>query len=422
VSSGSRFSTSRRWCSAGIVLALATPFLAFASPPGGPRRSIDAPARVDVGEPAGYTVRDRLDPWRRGRARVALPKAPTERWHVELLAALEHPPLVDATGAVLALLANGDVVRLSSEGKSLWRRRLSCPVSNVPPVLLANASLGVLCSNGALVRLDRDGNGRSPVDFAATAVRVRAAPLPRDDGGIVFALDEELVEISSSGELVARSRLGDNDPLVGGLMPFDGGVLAVTVQGSVWHWRAPLPPRKLGSFAGNTPDGAVLLGSRAVAALTTAEDGVLLLDPVTRRVSSLAPTAGDVRLDELPALAPNGDLLMTTTAGEWLEISSSGEIRRRVELEPAAKPVSPLARSAGLPRRERHRRSPVVVDDAGTGAVFLRDGRFVVVPADGPPVASKAQSCAKPLAVVPAGVGRAIAACASGTLTAWSDP
>ena len=67
-----------------------------------PRR----PAVVVVGQPRGFTPRDRFGPSRHGMAPVRLPDQPAELWRQELPGGLDSLPLVDGAGNVLAVLSN----------------------------------------------------------------------------------------------------------------------------------------------------------------------------------------------------------------------------------------------------------------------------------------------------------------------------
>ena len=375
---------------------------------------------VVLGEPSAFAPRERLDALRQGRTRVALPTSPSLRWQLELHANLEHPPLVDGTGALVALLANGDLVRVALDGNVVWRRRLPCAVSNVPPALLAEDVALVVCGDGTLLRVDRDGRRLDSTFLDGSAVRANAAPLVREDATVVVALDDQLVHVSSEGIVLARARLGLTEVFVGGLMPFDGGVLAVDARGDVWFWRAPAVPRKLGSFGGSPPAGAVVLGTRALTAVVSQESRVVVLDPVTQRTSVLAlgDAALGLRFDGPPSLAPNGELLLTTSLGEVLALTSSGEVTRRIAFDVPEKLADSRFRTATTVER----RAPLVVDARGNAVTFTRSGQLVILTAEGPLHTLKGRACARPLAVLPAGERRVITACADGNVASWSQP
>ncbi len=402
---------------------------------------------IRIGGSGAFASGERLDVQRRGRSRSGFPTSPVRSWSLDLHSRLEHPPLVDSSGAISVMLANGDLVRITPEGALSWRRRVSCVLSNAPPALVGDAVVLFLCGDGSLQSVTRDGVALEPIALDGLARRVSAAPLVSEDGSVVIALDEELVRVSLTGAVVERVRLVSNQVLVGGLMPFEGGVLATDARGDVWHWRAPSVPYKLGSFGSSAPAGAVVLGTRALAAVVASGKQVVVLDPLTQRLSTLL--VGDLvageRFDAPPVLAPNGEVLVTTNLGEVLAISSKGEVNRRLALwtTTGALPTAATARAAS-PRKcgepgcdtaiaEVFRSNPsappthsqaavLVVDPHGNAAAFGSRGLLAIVPAKGERSPVREHACARPIAVLPAGPQRLLTACGDGRLASWSEP
>jgi len=380
------------------------------------------PTRVVVGPPPGISVTDRLDPERRGRSSARLPRTPLERWRRSLQGALETPPLVDREGGILAWLVRGDVVRVTAEGALAWRVPLACAPSNVPLVMLSDRRVAALCGDGTLYALLPDGSRRVGTPLGGSARQTRATPLARDDGSLFVALDDTLVHLSPTFEVLGRARLVASEVPTGGLLPFEGGVLVTTAAGEVWHWRPPLEPRKAGSFGGKTFDGAIGVGPRAIAAIVDSER-LVLLDPVNGGVRALAYPEDDATFEGPPSLAPTGALLVTSNVGQLYVVDPAREDSRTLELEPRRR-LAPLPASARRAGRDIRSGVPLVVDADGRIAYARQHGAvsFVAPRAAAPEPPPLASPCALVRALVPMGERRLLVACEDGTLVLWSDP
>ena len=378
------------------------------------------PATAVVGPPHGFAPSDRLDAERRGRTSTPLPAPGSlERWRRELPGGIEVAPVVDAAGGVIVVLVTGEVIRLEPDGKPSWRRRLPCAPSTAAPVLTSDGSIALLCTDGSLQRVSADGK-RSEVALHSDNRQSEAAPLARDDGSVIVASDEELIQVASDGSISARVHVGYSHP-VGGLVAYGKSVLVTVAGGDVWQWQSPRAPERLGSFEGAVERGAALFGTRALVAVV-GRDRVVAFDPLSRRTTLLADGAGIDIFEGPPALAPNGELSLTTLDGQLVGIDSSGTVSRRAPLENTA-----IFGDAGAPLTafttsfDVRESAPLIVDPKGMVAFARQSGRFgLCAPTDRVTVLDAA-ICTRPVALLPAGPGRIVVACSSGAVVMWGD-
>ncbi|MSP25000.1 MAG: hypothetical protein EXR75_07520 [Myxococcales bacterium] len=422
----------------------------------------DAPRSEVVGAPRGYAPRDRIDAGRTGRTTTELPTPLARwRWQRELTAGLELPPVVDAEGAVSAWLVTGEVVRVDREGKISWRRRTTCSPGGVAPVLTSDGSVALVCADGSIERIDRAGALRpaAPLDRAAplgaTALRVTATPLGRDDGGLDIALDDELVRVDASGRVTARTGLGRGQRAVGGLVRIGAAVIATGEDGTVWRWQPPSAAVVLGSFGGSVAGGAAYLGPRALVGVV-ANARVVAFDPVARGITLLAEATAQDGFEGPVTSSFSGDVLVVSRKGEIVTIREKTAEVRREPLELRAFGPLTSTRGATAPMGYGAGTFPaLLVDAANTVAFVLPSGRMGIVantssaerPADNAvekqPADKQADEkhaaekhpaekatrvtileaavCPQPLAILPAGPRRVVIACRSGHIIAWGD-
>jgi hypothetical protein len=374
-----------------------------------------------VGEPPGPAARERLDAARLGRSTVAFPKAPTERWRLELGASLEHPPLVDEHGHAFLVLTTGEFVSVSKAGAVAWRRRAPCTLSKAPPARVATGAIAVLCGDGVVLFLDREGAVVAKIVAGGAARLTDVAPLATDDGGLFVALDEELVRFTGDGTASARARVKPAERIADALLPHDGGVLFLGVRGTVFGWRPPHGIRELGSLGGTTLRGGVRLGPRAIAAVVDGQR-LVAFDPVSHESRTLATTEVGASFEGMPAATGSGELVITTNVGQLLRLSPTGELLDLVEVGPLHKAMaSPVA--AARAGRELRWSPPPIVDPSGVIAYVRHQGPAgLLEPGSTAPRAFAPVPCSLPTAIVPAGSGVLLVACSNGSLSTWSDP
>ncbi|MCC6521134.1 MAG: PQQ-binding-like beta-propeller repeat protein [Polyangiaceae bacterium] len=376
-----------------------------------------APVVLVVGT-AGSGPCDRLTPERSGRSATSLPHAPTALWRIELDAGLEAAPVVDAQGAVVVALTSSEVLKLAPDGRELWRQKLGNASAVVPPVQASDGSVFVLATDNRLWSLSPAGNVRFALELGPGARRADAAPLARDDGGVVLATEDELVHVDGEGRVVARAKLPERPS--GGLLAWNGGTLVTAVGGAVLAWRSPGAPRVVGNFGANLSGGALLATPRTLVGVA---DGVLLALDLPSGLVEILGGSGDVlrHFEGPPALAPGGELVVTTLGGELFALDLHGAPVRRLALDPG---IVGFDVDGGAPfflRGELRESPPLVVDPAGRVAFVRGSGRVAVVDEHGAVHDASTRFCSRPLAVVPAGPGRFVVACRSGTLGMFGD-
>ncbi|MBI4705257.1 MAG: PQQ-binding-like beta-propeller repeat protein [Deltaproteobacteria bacterium] len=377
-------------------------------------------ATVAIGAPGGYAPAERIDRQRRGQSTTALPAEPAELWSVDLPAGLDYPPLVDARGETLAVLTTPAALKLGQEGRVIWQARLGEAPPAVAPALLSDGALAVLCRDGELWKVRADGSVGFRAPLRTRTKGASAAPLARDDGGVVVAAEKELIQLDAQGGVQARTELGGRP--VGGLLSWSDGTLATAAAGEVWLWRPPGRPRLLGELGGPAPEGGVLVGPRSLAAVVE-DRRLVVLDLRTGARRVLLDDPGMPRLLEgPPALDYAGTLLLATAQGELLGIDSRGTTVRQAALENAHL-FSGADGGAALPalfqRLPLRHGPPLVVDPEGRVGFVRTSGRVGVLAsrAEGDVLRpSPHRSCNHPIAVVPAGPDRMLVACHGGRL------
>jgi hypothetical protein len=117
-------------------------------------------------------------------------------------------------------------------------------------------------------------------------------------------------------------------------------------------------------------------------------------------------------------------LLLTNVIGELIGIDAHGVVVKRMPLETL--PMVFGADAGGtLPpmfRRLEARSSPPLVTDPRGRIAFVRSsGKLGVVDESGNVVTVSPRVCARPLSVLPAGEGRIMVACRSGSVSVHGD-
>jgi hypothetical protein len=380
------------------------------------------PKTIVVGEPQGHAVADRLDRARRGRSATPFPSKPVELWRRELAGGLELPPVIEPEGEIIAALVSPDVVRIGRDGRPQWRTRLGTAPAIVPPVLTSDGSTVVVASDGTVWSVSAGGAVRFATELAFRAKKALAAPVALSNGSVAVAGELDLAIVGPDGTIRAKTHLKSRP--VGALMRYRRGVLLATQNGDVLHWRSPLPPRKLGSLGGNVEGGLMLASKRAVVGVVD-NRSVKVLDLKSGNTTLVIGEASTyVKLEGPTALAPNGQLLITSVIGEMFGIDAHGVVKRRVALEPLP---AMFTSDAGAPiprlfRRLDTRPSPPLIVD-GTGAIaFIRNsGKVGILRGDGSITNISRRLCARPITILPAGPGRLLAACRSGSVAMFGD-
>jgi hypothetical protein len=380
------------------------------------------PKTIVVGKPAGFATGDRIDRHRRGQSSTPFPKAPTELWRRELAGGLELPPVIDPDGEIVAALVSPDLVRIGKDGRQQWRTRLGAAPAVVPPVLTSDGSTFVVASDGTAWSVSAGGTVRFGSELEFRTSKALAAPLAMNNGSVAVAGDLHVAIVGSSGVLRATAKLPSRP--VGALMRWRRGILIATQNGDVYHWRSPTRPRKLGSVGGALEGGLMMVSKRAVVGVVD-RNRVVVLDLKSGNTTLVIGEASTfVQLEGPTALAPNGELLVTSIIGEMFGIDAHGVAQRRVALEPLP---AMFGSDAGAPIPRIFRRldtrpsPPLIVDASGTIAFIRNSGKVGLVTGDGTVGTISRRLCARPITILPAGPGRLLAACRSGSIALFGD-
>lgn len=410
---------------AAAVAALAVPAavtLAFADDASWSGVSPFAPSRVVVGPPRGVAPSERLDGARSGHASTALPDEPTELWRRPVAGGLELAPLVDAQGNILVSLTVPEVVKVSPDGKEIWRVRTGTAGATAPPALTSDGTMVVLTSAGAAWGVSAAGVVRFSTSIGVRGRDATQAPLATDDGGFVVAAGRELVTLDREGVVLARTSFEER--VATPPIAHPDGVLIASERGDVFVYRPPGAPRRLGSFGGSPRGGVVLADERTLLGVVDGRRLVafdLKTGTTDVRSSGLDP---DIQLDAPVTVGPRGVQLLTSYDGLLLGFDPRGDEVLRVALEKQAGlgPADAGAPAAFFGSVDLRPSPPLVVDDKGRIAFARRGGKVGVAHADGRVALAHERLCGSPISLSPAGPGRLLVACRDGTLFMLGEP
>ncbi len=349
--------------------ALGAAVLAYGAATSGQTVDVQHPLTIVVGTPPGGARTDRIDSFRSGRSRDALPAfGLASTWHVGVGAFLEHAPVVDGHGTAYAVGSRGEAVAVARDGGERWRAATGAAQAGAP-VLLSDDTLVFVDALGIAVAV-RDGAVRWRTRFGRSDAS-RPAPLALDDGGVVVATAHDLAALDAEGHVRARTALPEaaSVPLVAAL----GRVIAVTVSGAVWSW-APgaVEPTRLGSFGAPVEGGAALADDHTLLAITSAGAHLAAMDlargTVTTRATApaglwLGPPSMHDGTAYLQLLAPTADLAVA--------VDASGVETARTLLATHPPPASADGGAVALAPVPH---TPPLVDAAGTLVFATSDG------------------------------------------------
>jgi outer membrane protein assembly factor BamB len=410
------------------------------------------PRAVVVGAPRGAAPSERIDTARTGRARTRLPHPPIELWRRHICGGIEHLPVVDAEDNILIALSSPELIKLGPDGKEVWRARLGAASPVAPPVLTSDGTAVVITAAGQAWGVAPNGAVRFTTALGVRGRDIETAPLPLRDGGLVVASGPTLLELDRDGAVRARTSLearpgGVDTRVTGALLaapPGDaqlaGATLFTTEAGSVYSFRPPGAPRKLGSFGGFARKGATLADARTLLAVVD-NRRVVALDLPTGTTHVRATAAPFGFFDGPVTLGPasrGGLALVAHQSGLLLGFDAAGNEKLRLALEkppPAPDAGAPAAPGAGagvvggavgsamsfFGPVELKPSPPLIVDPAG-GVGFARvNGRVGVVSPEGNLALAGERVCSVPIGVVPAGDKRMLLACRDGGVWLYGE-
>ena len=376
-----------------------------------------------VGPPRGFAPSERLDAQRTGRSTTRLPFPPIEVWKRNVAGGFDLPPVVDAQGNLVAAETISEVIKISPEGKELWRARVGTNSAVMPPAITSDGTVVVITGAGLAWGITPSGSIRYATALGIKAgSRFSVAPLALEDGGILVGAGRVLVELDSDGAVRARATL--DEPAIGALLMGPDGALITTDSGDVYTFRAPFAPRKVGSFGSAPRRGGVLADRRTLLGVVDGRRIVALDLPTgTTHVRAGAPAAGG--LYDAPVAVTAAGLAVTTTYGGLLVgVDAAGTEKISIPVDKVVAPAADAgaaAPSSFLGTGELRASPPVVVDDEGRVAFARAGGRVGVVGPDGTVAIASSELCTQPSAVVPAGDRRLVVTCVDGQVWMFGE-
>jgi hypothetical protein len=359
-----------------------------------------------VGPSPGRAPSERLDAHRTGRTRTRLPDKPVEAWRRQL-GPLDLPPLVDKDGAVLALLTTPEVVKLSADGKEIWRQRIGTSPAVVPAVFTSDGTLVLVTGAGHAVGLGPSGRILFDVPLALRVTDKDSAPVALTDGGVVVGAGRTLVVLDRDGG--ARARTTMTERVAGLFLGVGNEVLFTSEDGTLYGWRAPSLPRRIGSFGGSPRQGAILLDARASVAVVD-QRGIVSLDLSTPTTDSF---------DAPPAVGVGAQVIAMTASGDLVFVDAVDDAKHAPSLErrASAAAANRPATSGRVVGGAESKASPAAIVDADGRVVFVRArGRVGVVRPDGGVFVATERVCGAPIAILPAAERAILVACHDGAI------
>jgi len=201
----------------GKHLAYATPQSGWVSPPlrvrtlGDKPAGLPAPAPIPAPSARTAAVRPTApaSPWpqfhgdaqRTGRSRYAGPARGRVKWRLDLGSAIESSPVIGRDGAVLVITSDHALVAVSPEGTLLWRLESSQSTLGSVAVGRDGVIYAVLKDRG-LSAINPAGSVKwSLADTGREASQLAVA----QDGNVFVGSDDTLSEVSADGRVVWRS-------------------------------------------------------------------------------------------------------------------------------------------------------------------------------------------------------------------------
>jgi outer membrane protein assembly factor BamB len=425
--SASRTCRAAAYC----VSALAAAAALFPAAARGDNIDLSMPRTVTVGAPRGAAPSDRFDGARTGRARTRLPANPVELWRRHVSGNIDVSPVVDGADAIVVALNIPEIVKLGPDAREIWRARVGNAAAMAPPVLLSDGTVAVITAAGVAWGFTPAGALRFSTPLGVGRREADTVPLALRDGGLLVAAGNAVVALDADGVIRARATIDPRNTAgehaAGAVVEGPDGALVTTVSGSVYRFRPPAQPRKIGSFGGTVGKGAVLADERTLLAVVDGRRLVALDLPTgTAHVRT-----GGLSLDGPPTVG-GGLVFVGTTIGLLLGVDGAGNERAHIVLDkaslttgtPGATPsiMGPAVAAAPtfLPADAKPS-PPVVVDPAGRIGFVRGNGLAGVVSPSGKVEVASGRLCATPVAVLPGGDRRMLVACHDGGLWMFGE-
>jgi hypothetical protein len=332
---------------------------------------------------------------------------------------IDLSPVVDASDNIVVALTIPEIIKLAPDARELWRARLGTGSPASAPTLLSDGTVAVVTTAGMAWGFSPSGAMRFATPLGIPRREADCAPLALSDGGLLVAAGPMLVEIDTDGEIRARAMLDErsSERAAGAVLDSPQGALVTTAAGSVYRFRPPAPPHKVGSFGGTTQRGAALADERTLVAVVDGRRLVALDLPT----GTTHVRAGGFAMDGPPTVGPSGLTLIGAQLGMLVAVDAAGNERAHVMLDKPPPAVGVLTAFGVASPAELKPGPPLVVDPAGRVAFVRANGRAGVVAPGGRVELASEGVCAAPIAVVPAGDRRMLVVCHDGRLWMYGE-
>lgn len=348
-----------------------------------------------LGAPRGAASAREVDASGSRRAPTSLPEPDAARvaWQRRVAAGASGNVLIDEAGAIF-VPGLQSMTELAADGS--LRHELPAPSStSMVAALLADGTRVVLTREGRLLGWSEDGASALQVDLPAAAPSASSALVPLDDGGLLVAIGRWLFAFDASRGWPLYTSISAPVALV---RQVGAQVLVVDERGRVFEWRRGHPTRELGELS--APVASALGDGSSLVAITTART-LEVLDAATGRRSELARFDAPGPLPVI-AMSEPGAWVTVGPEGDWIKLGAS---------------IS-AASTRGASRRDRGtvRDAQLLVDSQGGLAHWAANRPLSLSRGQGAERELIDVRCSDPVALAPAGPGRLLAVCGSGSL------
>ncbi|MBN2197108.1 MAG: PQQ-binding-like beta-propeller repeat protein [Polyangiaceae bacterium] len=343
-----------------------------------------------------------------GSVTAELPTELAPLWQVRVPGTITLPPAVDPSGALI-VASTGGITELTPNGTRTFTRSLPGATAASSPAIALDGSRLVMTSNGTLVALSPSGTLQFEHRLPLDPESVLPALVVTRTGSVLVGAADVVLEVAPDGELLARTTI---DRMPAAIIALPSQRIIVTTSGDVLRWRAPDPPRRLGTFGGSVHRGVARIGDRELLAVVD-----------RTRLASLALATGTLRVLAVatgfefsgpPVLTAAGETRVVTSDGVLLGHDRQGQETHRVLLN---------APSTRTPQRGRSPvPTPLVMDREDRVAVAWPTKSPMVATADGRLATSEEAECDEPVAIVPLPQRTMAVICASGVVTCLGPP
>jgi len=365
----------------------------------------DLVQRTTVGPAPASAATSATTVTRSRRADFAFPASMKVEWRARVTSPITLDPVVDRSGRILVLHERGSLSMLDGKGTSAWSVRLGDATPGVSPAVLSDGTFAVYNFDDRLLRIDLRGHLAS-----STQLGLKGRPsalLPLRNGGILLAVDDNLVQLDQRGHPIARAHA--EHPLAELVQSAAFGVLAIDKERHVHRFHATGQLSPQGAFG--TGVAAVALAGEVLFAVTTGHQ-LLSLNLRSQTVRTLFSAAPNKTLQPWLTLGRNG-VFIASSDGTLRGLSHGGRDLMRLVLgdgdsDRPGGTLLPSATTPALADKESH----LMLASAGSETLLVQaDGSHRRVPNS---------ACLSPTSLTPMPRQRVLLTCRNGEIIALS--